>query len=70
MRHKAHSEHRAMQDQSWLHGEDGSAVFADRCEPLSGLEKSQHGTELWLCWCWVYWSGVSARLKQLHSFGP
>lgn len=43
MRYEAHPKHRPYQDQIFLDGENGHAVLADRCEPLSGLKKSQ-------CW--------------------
>lgn len=45
MRAEAHPEHRALQDLTLLNGEDGNGMFADRCEPLSGLDKSQHWSE-------------------------
>lgn len=43
MRDEAHPEHKALRDQTFLDGEDGNEVFAGRCEPLLGLDKSQ-------CW--------------------
>lgn len=37
---EAYSEHRALQDQSWLDGEHGNAVFAGRCEPCLAWTKA------------------------------
>ena len=43
MRDEAHPEHRPLQDQTLLDGEDGNAVFADRREPRPVWTKASGG---------------------------